>query len=124
LHHLFNVVTNSEGIPHAVLIRGIFPLDGVPVILARRGAKVLKKDLTTGPGKVSVALNIHKGMNGILLTGNTIWIEDRGIEFENQDVLVGPRVGVDYAGEDALLPYRFRVEWKVVEEFIHDRYRS
>jgi len=122
IHHLFNVVTNVEGIPHAVLIRGIFPVEGIPEILQRRKTKHVVKDFTTGPGKVSAALGIHTGLNGLLLSENTIWIEDRGLSFADEDVHIGPRIGIDYAGEDAFLPYRFYVSWekskKIVEEKI------
>jgi len=122
MHHLFNVVTNVEGVPDAVLIRGIFPIDGISVILKRRKAKSLIKNLTTGPGKVSAALGIHTGLNGLSLSENTIWIEDRGLSFADEDVHIGPRIGIDYAGEDAFLPYRFFVSWekskKIVEEKI------
>jgi DNA-3-methyladenine glycosylase len=122
MHHLFNVVTNVEGVPDAVLIRGIFPIDGISVILKRRKAKSLIKNLTTGPGKVSAALGIHTGLNGLSLSENTIWIEDRGLSFADEDVHIGPRIGIDYAGKDALLPYRFFVSWekskKIVEEKI------
>ena len=119
IHHLFNVVTNLEGIPHAVLIRGIAPLDGIPIILQRRKARYLHDELTTGPGKVSSALGIHTSLNGMALTGNTLWIEDRGLKFEDNEVSIGPRIGVHYAGEDALLPYRFWVIRDVVKKILH-----
>lgn len=112
IHHLFNVVTHGEGEPHAVLIRAIEPLDGIPEILKRRKSKTLTKNITTGPGKVSVALGIKTNHTGESLIENTIWIEDRGIQVRKNEIEITPRIGVDYAGEDALLPYRFVLKRK------------
>lgn len=110
IHSLFNVVTNIEGTPHAVLIRGIKPIEGVDTILERRKSTKLKKDLTIGPGKVSLALGINfRQHNNLDLLGHQIWIEDKGIKVKEQDITTGPRVGVDYAGEDAYLPYRMQL---------------
>jgi DNA-3-methyladenine glycosylase len=109
IHNLFNVVTNSKGIPHAVLIRAICPTQGIREILSRRKAGSLKPSLTSGPGKVSEALGISTNQNGISLLGNQIWIEQTDLIVPDSKVLVGPRIGVDYAGSDAHLPYRFLV---------------
>jgi DNA-3-methyladenine glycosylase len=116
IHHLFNIVTNQQDIPDAVLIRGIFPLNGLDKILERRKSQILKKDLTTGPGKVSEALGINKNHNRIILTDNTIHIENRNIRIPSNLIQTGKRIGIDYAGEDALLPYRFYVKWENVLE--------
>ncbi len=110
IHYLFNVVTNEKEHPHAVLIRAIQPLDGKELILRRRGVAKPDKKLCVGPGKVSQALGITIKHNGLDLTGEKIWIEDRGIKVKAKDILIGPRIGVDYAKEDADLPYRFWVE--------------
>jgi DNA-3-methyladenine glycosylase len=118
IHHLFNVVTNVEGIPHAILIRAIYPLEGKDVILKRRNAKSFTKNLTVGPGKASAALGIHTGINGVSLNENIIWIEDRGITIPKKEIKVSTRIGIDYAGEDALLPYRFYVEHAAIERYV------
>lgn len=111
MYSLFNVVTNQKGIPHAVLVRAIHPAEGIEKILERRKATQLKKGLTTGPGKVAMALGIHfKTHNAKDLGGNKVWIEDRGIKIPTKKINSGPRIGVDYAGEDAKLPYRFWIE--------------
>lgn len=110
IHHLFNVVTNAKEVPHAVLIRNIQPLKGLETILERRRKKKLDKTLSTGPGTMSEALGIKTLHNGFDLTGDTVWIEDAGITIANETVKITPRIGVDYAGEDAKLPYRFLVE--------------
>jgi DNA-3-methyladenine glycosylase len=108
IHHLFNVVTNQEGIPHAVLIRGIIPLEGKELILQRRNASPNHKNIGIGPGKVSQALGLTTAMDQSDLCGDEIWIEERGIIVESEKIISSPRVGVDYAEEDALLPYRFQ----------------
>lgn len=110
IHHLFNIVTNHKDIPEAVLIRAIYPVKGLDVILKRRNAFALSRNLCTGPGKVSAALGINKIHDNIPLTGKKIWLEDSGIKIKKKDVHIGPRIGVDYAGEDALLPYHFSIE--------------
>jgi DNA-3-methyladenine glycosylase len=117
IHYLFNVVTNVKDHPHAVLIRAIQPLEGKELILRRRGVAKADKKLCIGPGKVSQALGIDIKYNGLDLTGDKIWIEDRGIKIKRKDILVGPRIGVDYAGEDAKLPYRFWIEKNLAADF-------
>jgi DNA-3-methyladenine glycosylase len=107
IHHLFNIVTNGENIPHAVLIRAISPDRGINTILKRRKVFELKKDLCIGPGKVSEALGIKTMHDNLSLTGKKIWLCDENIKFDRKKINVGPRIGVDYAGKDALLPYRF-----------------
>lgn len=107
IHHLFNVVTNDEDIPHAVLVRAGSPLTGVEVMLSRRRKQKQDGSLLSGPGCVAQALGIVTGMTGTDLEGDSIWIEDRGVDLSDQDVVTGPRIGVDYAEEDAARPYRF-----------------
>jgi DNA-3-methyladenine glycosylase len=106
IHHLFNVVVLQKDIPHAVLIRAIHPIAGQEAMLARRGVKKLT---TAGPGTLTQALGIRTTHNGEDLTGQRIWIEDAGIEVPKKHIITGPRIGVDYAGADAHLPYRYRI---------------
>lgn len=113
IHHLFNVVTHSEGVPHAVLVRNIQPLKGLDIQLLRRGKQKVDKTFSTGPGTMSQALGNKTLHTGLSLLGDTIWMEDIGIKIPKKDIKVTPRIGVDYAGEDAKLPYRFVVEGKV-----------
>lgn len=110
IHHLFNIVTNVEDVPHAILIRAVFPLKGKEIILKRRNSDVFKKGLCVGPGKVSKALAIDTSLNAMDLCGNKIWLEDDNIKIDKKKINVGPRIGVDYAAEDAKLPYRFWVD--------------
>lgn len=110
IHEMFNVVTSKEGEPHAVLIRAIVPTDGIEEMLLRRNIPELKNNITMGPGSVAKALGISRKINGALLTGDKIWIEDRGLVFSDDEIKTAPRVGINYAGEDALLPYRMFVK--------------
>lgn len=105
IHHLFNIVTNQKDIPHAVLIRGILPLDGWKIIQERRNSPLPIHKIASGPGTVSKALGITTQNNGISLLKNEVWLENT--EIKPIQIKKGPRIGVDYAGKDALLPYRF-----------------
>jgi len=107
LHNLFNVVTNLPETPHAILIRAIKPEIGIEEMLKRRNKTKLTKSLTSGPGTLTEALGINLSHNGLSLDKDPIWIEDRGVVFNDKQIIIGPRVGIDYAGEDALLPWRF-----------------
>jgi DNA-3-methyladenine glycosylase len=108
IHHLFNVVTNKKERADAVLIRGIKPLDGCDTIKARRNIQNYR-NLTNGPGKLTQALGITTRFNTVSLSQPPIWIEDRGIDFDEASINCSPRIGVEYAGEDAKKPWRFLV---------------
>ena len=108
IHHLFNVVTSSADIPHAVLIRAILPVEGLDLMRERRGGA--SRLSTGGPGTLTQALGIRTMHNGTDLLGDTIHIEDRSIALPSEAMITGPRIGVDYAGADALLPYRFHFD--------------
>ncbi len=110
IHSLFNIVTNKENIPHAILIRGILPVDGKDIMMKRTRKATIDKNFGVGPGKVSKALGIHFSDSGRDLTGERIWVEDRGIIIENNSILITSRIGIDYAEEDAKLPYRFVIK--------------
>ena len=110
IHHLFNVVTNSEDTPHAVLIRAVEPMIGVEDMLIRTGKKILDNTLTRGPGNVSKALGIYTKHTGISLLSDQLFIADDGYKLKPSQIIATPRIGVDYAGADALLPYRFVVK--------------
>ena len=107
MHHLFNIVTNETNIPEAVLIRAIQPVHGIDEMMIRRGN--LKNDfhLTSGPGKLTKALGIDRKLNGKFLMGNEVWVEDAGNRVSSRNIVKSPRIGIDYAGEDARLPWRF-----------------
>ncbi|MFH1296673.1 MAG: DNA-3-methyladenine glycosylase [Bacteroidota bacterium] len=114
MHSLFNVVTNTEGVPHAILIRGIDPFDGIERMKERRRKENIGKELSNGPGKVAEALGIHFSHSGLDLTyipsqtdKPAIWIEEAGTLILPEEILVTTRIGVEYAGKDADLLYRF-----------------
>ena len=108
IHHLFNVVTNVQDIPHAILIRAIKPLDGVQLMMIRLNKRSLPSTIK-GPGLVSKALGINTLHTGYSLLSNELYIADNGIHFKKSEIIATPRIGVEYAEEDALLPYRFIV---------------
>ena len=105
-------MTNIEDVPHAVLIRAGAPLTGLETMLVRRAKERNDKALLAGPGSLAKALGITTSDTGTSLMGDRIWIEDRGIEVADDAVTIGPRVGVDYAGDDAQRPYRFVADAK------------
>jgi DNA-3-methyladenine glycosylase len=100
-------VTNKKDVPHAVLVRAIHPTHGIPTILKRRKMNEMKKNISSGPGTVSEALGIHYRDTGLSLLGNKIWIEDRKYPVDKNKIQVTKRIGVEYAGKDAELLYRF-----------------
>lgn len=108
MHSLFNVVTNVEGIPHAILIRAIQPVEGVETMMLRANKTKVDKSFANGPGKVTKILGINTSHTDLDLCDGEIEIYDIGKT--PRLVTASPRIGVDYAGEDALLPYRFVAE--------------
>ena len=113
IHEMLNVVVSAEGQPHAILIRAIQPTDGLEIMQHRRKMATIKPAITSGPGSVAQALGISRNINAISLQSDTLWIEDRGLTFPDDSIAAVPRVGVAYAGQDALLPYRFYVKGNV-----------
>lgn len=107
IHHLFNVVTNKKGKADAVLIRAIKPIEGIETMLDRRNFDTLKPALTAGPGRLTQALGITTDYDAQSLNKNIIWIENRNKNIQPEQIKSGPRIGVDYAGEDAELLWRF-----------------
>lgn len=110
IHHLFNVVTNIRDMPNAVLIRALEPITGVETMLTRSNKVKAGYDLTRGPGNVSKALGIFTKHTGYSLFETELFIVDDGFEYPASDIIATKRIGVDYAAEDALLPYRFIVK--------------
>lgn len=112
VHSLFNIVTSKAGNPHAVLIRGIVPHSGIPEMQKRVGLGNLKLADGNGPGKAAKLLGIHYSHSGMDLCSpdkqeNRIWLQDEGISAADSDIKITKRIGVEYAGDDAALPYRF-----------------
>jgi DNA-3-methyladenine glycosylase len=104
-------VTNKKETPHAILIRALDPLKGIDVMLERTGKEKLDNTLTKGPGNVSKALGISfKQHSGHSLLSKDLFIAEDDFVLNKKDLAASPRIGVDYAGEDARLPYRFYIK--------------
>ncbi|MBT3251486.1 MAG: DNA-3-methyladenine glycosylase [Candidatus Marinimicrobia bacterium] len=112
IHQMFNIVSGEEGMPHAILIRGIYPVYGVDSIQARRN-NINKnvREICAGPGTLTQGLNINVSHTGTSLLGDTIWLEDHKIHIHPNQITAGPRIGIDYAGDDANLPWRFLLNY-------------
>ena len=121
MHSLFNIVTNQKDIPHAILIRAIYPTDGLNIMQQRANKPKFTKEFANGPGKVAKILGITTTHSGIELFKDTIWIEDKGIELNKNEIISTTRIGVDYAMEDAQLPYRFIIDYYVVEKLMKNK---
>jgi DNA-3-methyladenine glycosylase len=119
MYYQLNVVCGQVNSPHVVLIRAIEPVEGIEIMRERRGfssepeavATGSRRDtnLTSGPGKLCIALDIDRRLNGEDLLGEKIWIEKHETVTDTE-ITVGTRIGIDYAGEDAKLPLRFCLE--------------
>ena len=116
MYNQFNVVCGPPEHPHAILIRAAEPVEGIEIIRSRRGS-MKDKNLTSGPGKLAIAFDIDRSLNGEDLLGNRVWIEEYR-KVRKQGISAGPRVGIDYAGEDAALPLRF---WIAENPFVSRR---
>jgi len=110
IHHLFNIVTNSKDVPHAVLIRALEPMEGIEHMLLRTNKTRVDNTLTRGPGNVSKALGIYRQHTGADLLSDQIYVLDDDYPLSSDNIVGSTRIGVDYAAEDALLLYRFHVK--------------
>ncbi len=100
MHHCFNIVTERQGYPAAVLVRAVEHATG----------------LIDGPGRVCRLFQIDRALNGTDLTrGRHLWVEDSGDVVTGREIAKLPRVGVEYAGEWAAKPWRFRLRAYVNE---------
>jgi DNA-3-methyladenine glycosylase len=133
MYNQFNVVTGPPDHPHAVLIRAVEPVEGIETMRERRWARMSEpravrgprpgipagvrvatrlppdKNLTSGPGKLCIALNIDRSLNGADLRGKQVWLEEYR-SLKPSEIADGPRIGIDYAGVDAKRPWRFWVK--------------
>ena len=109
IHQMFNVITSGKDDPKAILIRALQPLDGIDVMLERTKKLQLDDTLTRGPGNVAKALGLYRHHTAISLQCNEIFIADDKFKFGKNEIVATTRIGVGYAAEDAMLPYRFIV---------------
>lgn len=112
--YCFNVVTEAENLPRAVLVRALEPVEGTDLMGKRRHVQNIKtpnmKNLTNGPVKLCEALNIDSSINGISLCGDELFIT-KGPELKNDEkILTSPRINIDYAEEDRFKPWRFSLD--------------
>lgn len=125
MYYQLNIVCGEIDTPHVVLIRAVEPVEGIEIMRERRSRKKSKpgavatgqmpdKNLTSGPGKLCIALNIDRGLNGENLSRENIWLEEYET-LRDEKIEVGKRIGIDYAGEDAEKPWRF---WKKANTFV------
>ena len=105
MYNQFNVVTNELDNPHAVLVRAIEPVEGIEVMRKRRPGKT-DHNLTNGPGKLCIALGIDRKLDAADLLGDKVWLEEHE-QIPRSRILVGPRIGIDYAEEWIDKPWRF-----------------
>ena len=110
IHYLFNVVTHAEAQPNAVLVRSLQPISGLDLMKSRRLVS-LERNLCNGPGKLAQAMGINKELNDVNLyqKDSQVWIGENAGE-EIFDIITTTRIGVDYAEEDALLPWRYYIK--------------
>jgi DNA-3-methyladenine glycosylase len=124
MYFQFNVVTGPADHPQAVLIRALEPVEGIDIMRARRG-EMKDRNLSSGPGKLCIAMGIDRGLNGEDLLAEKVWLEEYR-KVPPKQVAVGKRIGIDYAGEDAEKPWRFWIRGnqhvsKPVEVFQRER---
>lgn len=107
LNYCFNIVTEKENYPAAILIRAIEPAEGADLMKRYRKTQKLIFNLTNGPGKLCQALKIDKSINMLDLTKNILWVEDRGVKIKSSEIVAAKRIGVDYADKYKNKPWRF-----------------
>jgi len=110
MHNMFNIVTGASGVPHAILIRGVKLVEGMEIAMRRTGKELKKDEKINGPGNVTKTMGISREQNGLCLTGEIIYLEKTQMIIPPEEIIVSARIGVSYAGNDALLPYRFRLK--------------
>lgn len=115
MHWCLNAVCAAEGAPEAVLLRAVEPLVGLDLLRARRlagrkgAAPLADAALARGPANLCRAFGVDRAQNGAdLVAGDALSIHDAP-PIPARRIVATPRVGVDYAGDDALLPWRFCV---------------
>jgi DNA-3-methyladenine glycosylase len=100
MHFCSNVVTQDEGIGHAVLLRAVEPVEGIPLMARRRGLKTGDvKSLCSGPAKLCQAFGIARKENGTDLYGDAIWIERRDPPLAQSLIATSTRVGISEGKE-------------------------
>lgn len=110
IHNMLNIVTNKENIADAILIRAGEPLTGIDLMLKRTGKIKLDFSLTKGPGNLGKALGVSKIHSGKKLNENEIYVYEDNFKIDENLIGISNRIGVNYAGNDALLKYRYFIK--------------
>lgn len=105
MYYQFNVVSNVADIPHAILVRALEPVEGIELMRERRHSHP-DRNLTSGPGKLCLAMGIDRELDKADLLGDRVWLEDFK-KVKPAEIVRGPRVGIDYAEEWIEKPWRF-----------------
>jgi DNA-3-methyladenine glycosylase len=116
MYYQFNVVTNIRDTPHAVLVRALQPVEGIENMRDRRQTHS-DRNLTSGPGKLCIAMGIDRKLDREDLLGKRVWIEE-GERIPRTRIASGPRVGINYAEEWIEKPLRF---WLKDNPFVSKR---
>jgi DNA-3-methyladenine glycosylase len=120
MHWCLNVVTQEEGLAEAVLLRAAEPVRGIEAIRERRPKAKKDTDLMNGPGKICMALDIDRRLDGASLRGQSLWLAPRDVEIADDAIAVSPRIGIDNSGDAAAWPLRFFVRGnRYVSEYRH-----
>jgi DNA-3-methyladenine glycosylase len=109
MHWCMNVVTQEEGLAEAVLLRAAEPVKGIDAMRERRPKAKKDHELMNGPGKICMAMDIDKRLDGESLRGDTLWLATRDLPLDENDIAVSPRIGIDNSGDAAAWPLRFFV---------------
>lgn len=117
MHWMLNFVTEAEGFPAAVLIRGIAPTEGRDRIAERRTGRP-EKEWTNGPGKICQALSINKAHNGAdLCASEAELFVEYGVNIPDSGVTISPRVGLNSVPEPwKSVPWRFLARYETLGE--------
>jgi DNA-3-methyladenine glycosylase len=107
MHWCLNVVTQEEGLAEAVLLRAAEPVRGIEAMRARRPKAKKDTDLMNGPGKICMAMDIDRRLDGTSLRGDLLWLSARDLDLGDQEIAVTPRIGIDNSGDAAAWPLRF-----------------
>lgn len=109
MHWMLNCVAGPAGYPAAVLVRAIFPSEGLQIIASRR-LGIIKKDWCSGPARLTKALVIDGSCNGAdLCSAGSALVIEKGIPLPISAVTSSPRVGIQYAPEPwRSQPWRFQ----------------
>lgn len=110
MYQCFNITSGKKGLPEAILIRALEPIDGVDLMKKRRNTDKIT-NLCSGPGKLCMAMDIGKSLYGCDLTDRKsgLWIEC-GNTIADSDIIASKRINIDYAGEAKDYLWRFTVK--------------